>query len=83
LTSHNGFEMARHEIINKIEGVSIYFTSYSTEESRSNENTNRRIRRHLPKSTNFNEIDLKKRLNIQEKLNNRLQKIIAYKTPKE
>jgi len=40
------------------------------------------IRRYLPKGTDFNLIN-KKKLNIQEKLNNRPRKIIGFKTPKE
>lgn len=48
-----------------------------------NKNTNGLIRRHLPKGTDFNEIDKNKRLFIQQKLNNRPPQIIDYKTPKE
>jgi IS30 family transposase len=46
-------------------------------------NTNGLIRRYLPKGTDFNLIDKKQLMMIQEKLNNRPRKIIGYKTPKE
>ena len=84
MTYDNGIEMARHEIITKNTGMKIYFAHpYSSWERGTNENTNGLIRRYLPKGTKFNEIDLKKLQNIQEKLNNRPRKIIGYKTPKE
>ena len=84
MTYDNGIEMARHEIITKNTGMKIYFAHpYSSWERGANENTNRLIRRYLPKETNFNEIDLKQLQVIQEKLNNRPRKIIGYKTPKE
>ena len=64
--------------------MKIYFAyPYSSWEGGINENTNGFIRSYLPKGTNFNEIDLKQLLNIQEKLNNRSRKIIDYKIPKE
>jgi IS30 family transposase len=84
MTYDNGIEMARHEIITKKTGMKIYFAHpYSSWERGTNENTNGLIRRYLPKGTNFNEINLKQLMNIQEKLNNRPRKIIGYKTPKE
>ena len=84
MTYDNGIEMARHENITKNTGMIIYFAHpYSSWERGTNENTNGLIRRYLPKGTNFNEINEKQLLIIQEKLNNRPRKIIGYKTPKE
>ena len=84
MTYDNGTEMAKHETITKKTGMKIYFAHpYSSWERGTNENTNGLIRRYLPKGTDFNEIDEKKLLFIQEKLNNRPRKIIGYKTPKE
>jgi len=84
MTYDNGTEMAKHQIITQKTGMKIYFAHpYSSWERGTNENTNGLIRRYLPKGTNFNEIDEKKLLIIQEKLNNRPRKIIGYKTPKE
>jgi len=84
MTYDNGSEMAKHEKITQNTGMKIYFAHpYSSWERGTNENTNGLIRRYLPKGTNFNEIDEKTLLNIQEKLNNRPRKIIGYKTPKE
>jgi len=84
MTYDNGMEMARHQEITKKTGMKIYFAHpYSSWERGTNENTNGLIRRYLPKGTDFNQIDLKKLLIIQEKLNNRPRKIIGFKTPKE
>ncbi|MGK0327385.1 MAG: IS30 family transposase [Polaribacter sp.] len=83
-TYYSGIEMVRHGIITKNTGMKIYFWHpNSSWERETNENTNGLIRRYLPKGINFNEIDLKKLQNIQEKLNKRPRKIIGYKTPKE
>ena len=78
MTYDNGIEMARHEIITKNTGMKIYFTyPYSSRERGINKNTKGLIRRHFPKETNFNEIDLKKLQTIQEKLNNEPRTIIG------
>tara|TARA_R110001583_G_scaffold86989_1_gene226948 strand:- start:98 stop:280 length:183 start_codon:yes stop_codon:yes gene_type:complete len=37
----------------------------------------------IPKGTDFNKIEEKKLLKVQNKLNNRPRKIIGYKTPNE
>ncbi len=84
MTYDNGIEMAKHEKITQNTGMKIYFAHpYSSWERGTNENTNGLIRRYFPKGTDFNEIDEKKLMKIQEKLNNRPRKIIGYKTPKE
>ena len=84
MTYDNGVEMARHKEITNKTGMKIYFAHpYSSWERGTNENTNGLIRRYLPKGTDFNLINKKQLLIIQEKLNNRPRKIIGYKTPKE
>lgn len=84
MTYDNGIEMAKHEIITQKTAVKIYFAHpYSSWERGTNENTNGLIRRYLPKGTDFNQIDEKLLITIQDKLNNRPLKIIGYKTPKE
>ena len=84
MTYDNGIEMARHELITQKTGMKIYFAHpYSSWERGTNENTNGLIRRYLPKGTEFDKIDEKTLLEIQEKLNNRPRKIIGYKTPNE
>lgn len=84
MTYDNGIEMARHQEITQKTGMKIYFAHpYSSWERGTNENTNGLIRRYLPKGTDFNLIDKKTLIIIQEKLNNRPRKIIGYKTPKE
>lgn len=84
LTYDNGIEMAKHENITQNTGMKIYFAHpYSSWQRGTNENTNGLIRRYLPKGTDFNKIDEKTLMIIQQKLNNRPRKIIGYKTPKE
>ena len=84
MTYDNGIEMAKHEKITQKTGMKIYFAHpYSSWERGTNENTNGLIRRYLPKGTDFNLINNKQLMIIQEKLNNRPRKIIGYKTPKE
>ena len=84
MTYDNGIEMARHEKITEKTGMKIYFAHpYSSWERGTNENTNGLIRRYLPKGTDFNQINKKQLIIIQEKLNNRPRKIIGFKTPKE
>lgn len=84
MTYDNGVEMARHENITQKTGMKIYFAHpYSSWERGTNENRNGLIRRYLPKGTDFNLINKKQLMIIQEKLNNRPRKIIGYKTPKE
>ncbi len=84
MTYDNGIEMAKHEKITQKTGMKIYFAHpYSSWERGTNENTNGLIRRYLPKGTDFNLINEKQLMIIQEKLNNRPRKIIGFKTPKE
>ncbi len=84
MTYDNGVEMARHKEITNKTGIKIYFAHpYSSWERGTNENTNGLIRRYLPKGTDFNLIDKKQLMIIQEKLNNRPRKIIGFKKPKE
>lgn len=84
MTYDNGTEMARHERITQNTGMKIFFAHpYSSWERGTNENTNGLIRRYLPKGTDFDQIDEKLLMKIQEKLNNRPRKVIGYKTPKE
>ena len=45
-----------------------------------NENTNGLIRQYLPKGTDFNKLTDKQVLEIMDKLNNRPQKCLGYKT---
>ena len=84
MTYDNGIEMARHEKITQNTGMKIFFAHpYSSWERGTNENTNGLIRRYLPKGTDFNQIDEKLLMTIQEKRNNRPRKIIGFKTPQE
>ena len=84
MTYDNGFEMASHKLITEQTGVKVYFAHpYSSWERGTNENTNGLIRRYLPKGTDFNLVTDAELSQIQEKLNHRPRKVLAYRTPVE
>ena len=80
LTVDNGTEFAKHEEY----GVDVYFCHpYSSWEKGTNENTNGLIRRYLPKRKKFDNLTQEELDEIVWELNNRLRKILNYKTPQE
>lgn len=84
MTYDNSIEMAKHKTITQKTGMKIYFAHpYASWERGTNENTNGIIRRDFPKGTNFNLVDDKQLLKLEQKLNNKPRKIIGCKTPKE
>lgn len=84
MTYDNGFEMSGHKMITEKTGVKVYFAHpYSSWERGTNENTNGLIRRFLPKRTDFNLVTDEELAQIQERLNHRPRKVLAYRTPVE
>ncbi|MDX9960285.1 MAG: IS30 family transposase [Aliarcobacter sp.] len=84
ITSDNGKEFAYHEQVFKALDTNFYFANpYHSWERGLNEHTNGLIRQYLPKKTDFTKVEDGKIRFIQDRLNNRPRKVLAYKTPAE
>ena len=83
ITWDQGQELALHERLSALLGVSIYFAdAHSPWQRGSNENTNGVLRRHLPKGTSFDVHPAKLRT-IQNLLDGRPMQALSGATPKE
>lgn len=88
ITTDNGSEFAAHQLITKglkmkgKENVIVYFAdSYSSWQKGCIENTNKLIRKYIPKHANFNRFSNETILNIQHKLNKRPREKLNFDTP--
>lgn len=88
ITTDNGSEFAAHEMITrglKIKGkedVIVYFTdAYSSWQKGCVENTNKLIRKYIPKTANFNKYTNMSISDIQQKLNKRPRQKLNFDTP--
>lgn len=89
ITTDNGSEFAAHQIITKglhckgKEDVIVYFTdAYSSWQKGCIENTNKLIRKYIPKHTMFNRFSDTYIMNVQKKLNRRPREKLNFETPK-
>ncbi|MDQ3159140.1 MAG: IS30 family transposase [bacterium] len=84
LTYDRGSEMAEHELFTKDTKVQVYFCDpHSPWQRGTNENTNGLIRQYFPKGTDFNLVTKKEILRVQDLLNDRPRKVLAYAKPDE
>ncbi len=84
LTFDNGGEGANHSNLREQYGIQTYFCDpYASWQKGGVENTNRIIRRYLPRNTDMSKITQQDIYDIQERINNTPRKILGYKTPKE
>ncbi len=84
ITSDNGAEFAKHEVISKKLGIDYYFAKpYQSWQRGSNENLNRLIRQYLPKGTDFNNVSEEYIKFIQDQINNRPRKRFNFRSPNE
>ena len=82
ITTDNGSEFADHKTIAIKLHTSVYFAHpYSSWEKGLIENTNKLIRQYINKQMNINNITYNKLLAIQNKLNYRPRKVIAFNNP--
>jgi transposase, IS30 family len=82
LTYDNGTEMAQHKLFTKNSKIKVYFAHpYSPWERPTNENTNGLIRDYFPKGTDFNLLSKKDIVKVQNQLNERPRKTLAYESP--
>lgn len=84
LTCDNGKENSYHQLVSKELGLKVYFChAYHSWEKGTVENTNQRIRRHLPKGTSIDGITEEQIVFLEEKLNSTPRKCLGYLTPYE
>jgi len=84
ITTDNGSEFSAHQEITKgLKGVVVYFAdSYCSRQKGLVENTNKLIRQHIPKGTDFATITPGFVKKIQTKLNRRPREKLNFSTPK-
>lgn len=84
ITADNGLQFARHERVTEALGATVYFARpYHSWERGSNENTNGLIRQYIPKGFDFDELTPEDILEIQEKINSRPRKRLAFSSPND
>ena len=84
ITADNGLQFARHETVTEELGIKFYFAKpYHSWERGSNENLNGLIRQYIPKGTDFDTLTREDILAIQEKINNRPRKRLAFSSPND
>ena len=84
LTLDNDIVFKKHKELSELLGRPIYFCHpYHSWEKGGVENTNKLIRRYIPKSSDISQYSDEYIQTIQDKLNNRPRKCLKYKTPYE
>jgi IS30 family transposase len=84
LTLDNDIIFRRHQELSRLLGAPIYFCHpYHSWEKGGVENTNKLIRRYIPKSSDISQYSEEYIQAVQDKLNNRPKKCLSYKTPLE
>lgn len=84
LTLDNGVEFADHKRIEKEASTKIYFADpYASWQRGSNENSNGRLRRWIPRSIDLSAFTSQKIRRIIERMNNQPRKCLGWKTPYE
>ena len=84
LTLDNDILFRKHRELATLLGVDTYFCHpYHSWEKGTVENTNKYIRRDIPKGTNLSKIDSSFIASLEQKLNRRPMKCLGYKTPQE
>lgn len=90
ITTDNGSEFSAHQMITRglhmrgKEDVIVYFTdAYSSWQKGCVENTNKLIRKYIPKHCNFNRISDEYIMKVQKKLNLRPREKLNFNTPKQ
>lgn len=82
ITTDNGPEFAKHELITKLLGVKVYFAKpYHSWEKGGIENYNMLVRQYIPKGADFDEFDDKYVMQVQKKINSRPREKLNFQTP--
>ncbi len=84
MTYDNGLEAAAHEAVTVATGMKFYFAkTYSSWQRGTNENRNGLVRFYLPKEIDLDTVSTADIKRIENKINNRPMKCLAYQTPNE
>jgi IS30 family transposase len=84
ITYDNGREFAWHQQVNTALGCTSYFaTPYHSWERGLNENTNGLIRQYIPKDSDLRQVNPAHIQFVQDRLNRRPRKTLAYETPED
>lgn len=84
ITTDNDVLLRKHKELGMLLGVKIFFCDpYSSWQKGTVENTNKYIRRDIPKGSNISRFSKKSIRLIEDKLNRRPLKCLGYKTPDE
>ena len=84
ITTDNDILLQRHKELEALLNVKIYFCDpYSSWQKGTVENSNKYVRRDIPKGSNVSKRSSRFIKSIEEKLNRRPLKCLGYKTPRE
>lgn len=84
LTADNGGENTEHQLLTEETGIAVFFChAYHSWEKGTNENTNGRIRRFIPKRVTMDTIPEERIKEIEHWLNSTPRKCLGYLTPYE
>jgi IS30 family transposase len=84
ITSDNGIEFTRHQTIAQVLDADFFFADpYSSWQRGTNENTNGLVRQYFPKKTDFTTLSDSDIRIVNNRLNNRPRKVLAFRTPNE
>ena len=82
ITTDNGSEFAKHQLINQKLNTKVYFTDpYSSWQKGTIENSNKLIRQYIPKKESIKNLSSNDLNKIQLKINNRPRKNLHFKSP--
>lgn len=84
ITTDNDILLQKHKELEKLLGVKIYFChQYHSWEKGTVENTNKRIRKDIPKGSDISSYSKSFIEKLEQKLNRRIMECLNYKTPSE
>lgn len=84
ISADNDLLLQKHKELEKLLGVKIYFCHpYHSWEKGTIENTNKYVRRDIPKGSDISRYSKRFIKRLEAKLNRRYMKVLAYKTPRE
>ena len=84
ITTDNDLLLQNHQALAKLLGVKIYFCHpYHSWEKGTVENTNKHIRKYIPKGSDISKYSKRLIKRLEAKLNRRIMKVINFNTPDE